>query len=398
MAIEFDAASFGEATLQTSKTVSHTIGSGDNRALVVATECNGSFLASLEYDGEAMTKIPEDDSAGGMELWYLLDPPVGAHNIIGTLAGTGYIKICGASYRGIDQADIIDVSGEVVYPGGSAADLALTLTTTVDGAWLVGCAFVNANADTSAGADTELRAQGKNPSGGLGLGDSGEPLSPGAHTIHLVSSSAGRSGLMFAMKPAADAGTTVDDSRDAETHGKATTTSNRDAEVHGQTGANDSRDAETTGSITSTDTRDAEAHGVDTTEDSRDAETRGSLGTNSAREAETHGQAATVAAREAETHGVDTYDEERDAELRGSQDTTDDRDAVLHGTQGGVAERAGQTHGIDNTTSERDAETHGSLETASSRGAEIQSGRLYPYTPKTTPYTAKTSPYTPFNH
>lgn len=203
MAIAVDSTSGGEVTLGTTLSVSHTC-AGSNLVLVVATECNGVFLQNLTYDGVSMSKITEEDAPSGTEMWYLVNPSTGTNDIVATLASSGYIKICAASYTGASQTGVPDNDGKVAYPGSNGTTQSISITPVADECWVIGCAFVNALLDTTAGAGTTIRNSQKNPSGGLGLGDSNGPISPAAsHTLNFVCiAPAGRAALAMSLAPA----------------------------------------------------------------------------------------------------------------------------------------------------------------------------------------------------
>jgi hypothetical protein len=89
------------------KTLSHSVGPGDNRLLLVGIcgqpSINGT---SVTYDGISLTRL--DRTAGtdsSAELWYLLDPPVGTHDIVWTKNVDDNASIGAISFKGISQSD-----------------------------------------------------------------------------------------------------------------------------------------------------------------------------------------------------------------------------------------------------------------------------------------------------
>ncbi len=69
----------------TSDTESFTTDSGGgNRLLIVETMGNG-FANNITYNGVALTmQVNHDDGTFGCEIWYLINPPTGAHDIVVT--------------------------------------------------------------------------------------------------------------------------------------------------------------------------------------------------------------------------------------------------------------------------------------------------------------------------
>ncbi len=86
--------------------VSHTIGSGANRILVVGVASEREPVLSATYAGQSLTKIgSQDDPANESraELWYLLNPPVGTANVVVTLSNNRETVIGATSWTGVNQ-------------------------------------------------------------------------------------------------------------------------------------------------------------------------------------------------------------------------------------------------------------------------------------------------------
>ncbi len=112
-AVAFDAASSGSDSASTTVTVSHTTGSGSNRALIVGVSCNHTVEAraiptGVTYDGSAMTLFGSATRSGtganfiGVSLWYIKAPSTGANDIVATFtsvvkeAVVGGVSVTGA--------------------------------------------------------------------------------------------------------------------------------------------------------------------------------------------------------------------------------------------------------------------------------------------------------------
>lgn len=203
MAIAYDSFSSGKSNSTASLTVSHTC-SGSDRILLVQTMCNGAFTTGVTYNGTAMTLLLQDKNGGGggsgTGVYYLINPDSGTHDIVASLS-TNYIVLTAASYTGVDQASFPDGSSKEDYPADNGANQSNTITPINNNCWVVGGAFVNANAATSGGTDTTLRISDSNPAGGLGMGDNNATVAtPAATTLIWTSSAAGRFGWIASMQ------------------------------------------------------------------------------------------------------------------------------------------------------------------------------------------------------
>lgn len=104
----------GETTSASSKTTSHTTGSLTNGILVahigtrVATTSSNGVVSGVTYNGTALTKLRSDlfnvDPYVREELWYLVAPASGAHDVVVTMAGvTDRIDLLISTWQGVDQ-------------------------------------------------------------------------------------------------------------------------------------------------------------------------------------------------------------------------------------------------------------------------------------------------------
>jgi hypothetical protein len=149
----------------TTNTISwtHTTGSCDSRALVVATQARDDVSAAdtavttVTLNGTAMTKIRHDriSDAGvhvGSELWYAVAPPVGSSSIQVTWAGAlSRVGVGSAvSYCGVHQLTPIDAQSGATGTGG--ATISSTITTVADNATIVDTFINRPGNDASPGA------------------------------------------------------------------------------------------------------------------------------------------------------------------------------------------------------------------------------------------------------
>jgi prepilin-type N-terminal cleavage/methylation domain-containing protein len=146
-------ASFDAATPATScdycagVTFQHTVGNGTNRLLVVAVgvehDPGEHTVSGVTYGGQALTKIRGEIAQPGgteahAELWYLLDPPSGAANVVvSTGGGTSNVRNLHAgaiSLEGVaQQAPEANAGNNLI----GAGPISTNITTVSNGAWLI---------------------------------------------------------------------------------------------------------------------------------------------------------------------------------------------------------------------------------------------------------------------
>ncbi|MEI6281071.1 MAG: hypothetical protein WCP17_03695, partial [bacterium] len=131
------ATSSGSGTL----TWSHTVTSADNRLLLVSFfNRNVSVRAlanSVTYNGISLTRITTTAPLSNSyeELWYLVNPNSGTHNISISVSANGGSQIYNAvasSWTNVDQNTPIGTFGSNSVGSGSAQTLSLSNTTTKD--------------------------------------------------------------------------------------------------------------------------------------------------------------------------------------------------------------------------------------------------------------------------
>jgi beta-glucosidase len=148
--IEFDSTSSASDSVSETSTLSwsHTVGSGQDRALVVglAGEDSNSgdlVVSSVTYNGNSMSPVPGSGSVGGdamkvgTELYYMLDsnlPAAGTYTVAVTYAGpvnditAGVVSLFNVK----QQPEAVAVGADP-----NAAEISTEVTTLSDGAWLI---------------------------------------------------------------------------------------------------------------------------------------------------------------------------------------------------------------------------------------------------------------------
>jgi len=112
--IAFDAESACATGNGASFTWSHTVGSGNDRFLLVGLSLaprQNQKVASVTYAGQPLSVIAVRNNANEsrVEVWQMVAPPTGTANVVVTMnAATAAETVCGAtSWSGVDQTDPI---------------------------------------------------------------------------------------------------------------------------------------------------------------------------------------------------------------------------------------------------------------------------------------------------
>jgi hypothetical protein len=107
-------------------------------------------VTAVTANGFPLTKVRADlrtngGSSFGTELWYLVNPGIGAYTIAVTWAGalSSYGVGSATSYFGVDQVTPIDAQAG---SGGTGTTLSMAITTVANHALITDCALAQANA------------------------------------------------------------------------------------------------------------------------------------------------------------------------------------------------------------------------------------------------------------
>lgn len=148
MSIGFDASSSssGSEIYGTTTTFAHTVASsGVGKILIVGTSCKyttGRWVSGITYGGDALAKKTRYAWFGGtqyLELWYLVNPPTGANNVIVTYNGNVNDVCVSASYTGVDPTSPF---GTLTNAGGTGTALAAPSVTSELGQLVIDIATV----------------------------------------------------------------------------------------------------------------------------------------------------------------------------------------------------------------------------------------------------------------
>ena len=162
---------------------SHTT-AGSNRVLVVGAVSRDSTdadrpVVSVTYSGLNLTRIRQDDEPVNnvySSLWYLVNPPTGAHLVTITYT-TAVTEAAGAaaSFTGVDQAAPIAANAGYTQSGGTTASQ--SLATVVANAWVVDVQYTGADQSVSPTSGQTARIN--------------QPIAIGSTNDHLVLSTKG---------------------------------------------------------------------------------------------------------------------------------------------------------------------------------------------------------------
>lgn len=126
---------FDAATQGASNTFTHTC-TGTDRYLTVEVQIVGSSVSvsGITYNGVAMSLIRRVVNTNAVELWGLVNPASGAHNVVVTLSGAATNARGAVSFTNVDQTTPVDSSVSATGTGSPGAGGSIT---TNDGGMIV---------------------------------------------------------------------------------------------------------------------------------------------------------------------------------------------------------------------------------------------------------------------
>jgi hypothetical protein len=132
ISLTYDTANSTSGADATSLTLSYTMGAGSNGILVAALDVNGSgrTVSSFTYNGSGLSLAVSNIINYGTAIYYIVNPPSGAHDLVLTMSGScGWLALGAVSYFGADQSSPIDDTDSTAMV--STLTPSLTLTTVV---------------------------------------------------------------------------------------------------------------------------------------------------------------------------------------------------------------------------------------------------------------------------
>ena len=106
--IATDNTSNATSTNATTLSWPHTVGTANNRLLLVGISCrDGSSLLGVTYGGQPLKRRQAQNGPGNqdrIELWYLLAPPSGTANVVATLTNASHVVGGAVSFTAVNQS------------------------------------------------------------------------------------------------------------------------------------------------------------------------------------------------------------------------------------------------------------------------------------------------------
>jgi len=168
--ITFDAAtSASSSTAGTTLSWSHTVGSGNNRVLVVGivtkdSTASDQIISSVKFNGVNMTAVTGStksrvvysgssySSTLRTDLYYMLNPPSGTYTVLITYNGSVSYRVAGA----ISLANVKQQAPEAgITNGATGASISTAITVPNSGAWIVDVVGQSGNGSFTSSTTTE---------------------------------------------------------------------------------------------------------------------------------------------------------------------------------------------------------------------------------------------------
>lgn len=138
MSVQFDSKS-ASVDFATSLTWNHTVTSlGSGRILLVGVSLNGTstpLVTAITFAGDSMTQVTgalASSSQESKDVWYLLNPKVGAGAFVVTTSGSvNHGAASAACYNGVDVSSFATASGSIGTASGSSGAVSQNVTSQV---------------------------------------------------------------------------------------------------------------------------------------------------------------------------------------------------------------------------------------------------------------------------
>jgi hypothetical protein len=203
MAITFDTASVITSATATTVSRSHTVSAGSDRLLVACLVLNGEDCTGITWNTTQnfvlKRRYTGSDGVLRREIWGLVNPDVGAFNIVASSVGGNTMALAGTSFFGVDQTTPF---GTEAVANDQVTFEAVSATVTSVG-MCIDCLGLGAAATTIAANGGQTEARNAEPVN-LGMGVSIEAAS-GSVTMGWTWTTGSSNGLIVV--PLAEAAT-----------------------------------------------------------------------------------------------------------------------------------------------------------------------------------------------
>jgi len=127
--VTFDAGTTATVTAVSTKTFAHTVASQANRVLMVTSQTASGGISTATYAGKAMTKLTSGGAAGArVGIFYLIDPPAGANNVVIKFNGTVTGHASASSFYNVSQTSPFRDTATITGTGTTASRTVVSAT------------------------------------------------------------------------------------------------------------------------------------------------------------------------------------------------------------------------------------------------------------------------------
>jgi hypothetical protein len=131
--VAFDASASSKSNSANSLTFSHTTGTGSDRILIVSVGIQfpgTTTINSVTYNAIALTRLSANVKATiAVEMWYLIAPPSGAHNVVISLSGATAVTGGSQSFNNVDPSSPF---GTTVSNSGNGTTASVVVSSAVN--------------------------------------------------------------------------------------------------------------------------------------------------------------------------------------------------------------------------------------------------------------------------
>ena len=128
MSVTVDAVTNGVFTNGTTVTFAHTV-SGADRELQVSVHVHTQPVTSVTYNGVSLSLLRQEvESSQGTntEVWHLIAPPTGTHNVVVVIANSNNFGVVAISLNGVNQTSPTGTIVSGNYPGSGISESLIT--------------------------------------------------------------------------------------------------------------------------------------------------------------------------------------------------------------------------------------------------------------------------------
>jgi hypothetical protein len=118
-------------------TVQFTVGTGQNRLLIVGGTVDNSAITAVTYNGKALSQAVADTQLPRTSVWYLVNPPSGTASVVVTSSASRGAVIGVLSLTGVDQGSPIPTTAKNDNANGFSSPATVSITNANANAWVM---------------------------------------------------------------------------------------------------------------------------------------------------------------------------------------------------------------------------------------------------------------------